>query len=236
MSVSLSRLPVLLIALAVSSSACASNQGTRTQSQLHTLQKETHWKELYERGRAFAAVGDFTRAEEYFGAALDNGGDPQKLIPLILYCCMQDSRYLLAAQYAEEHLQTHPNDYRTRFVLGSIYAGLGQPVPAERELKRVVETKPEEPEAHYALGKILWDSEKSYAEADRHFREYLRLSPSGPHAAEAREHLLHPVPQPGAAGAKSLPSDPGPRNLSGPIPQPLTPNQSQSQDQNGTIP
>lgn len=230
-----SALVVLTAALATaatlaSAAGCAPSQGTRTHSQLRTLQKETRWQELYERGRAFAAVGDFTRAEEYFGAALDTGGDSQKLIPLILYCCMQDGRYLLAAQYAEEHLQKHPNDYRTRFVLGSIYAGIGQEAQAERELARVVEAKPDEAEAHYALGKILWDGRKSYGAADRHFREYLRLTPSGPHAAEAKERLLHAVPAtPEAAGAKTGPSpEPAPANMSAPVPEPLAPDHSPS--------
>lgn len=219
---------MLLVCAATLTTGCATSRGARTHDQLKTIQKETKWPELYERGRAFAAVGDFTRAEEYFSAALDSGGDAQKLIPLILYCCMQDGRYVLAAQYAEEHLQRHPNDYRTRFVLGSIYAGLGQEAPAERELKRVVETKPDEPEAHYALAKILWDgTKKSYGEADRHFREYLRLSPSGPHAAEAKEHLLHTVPE-AAPSAKTSPTAPTPLNESAPVPQPLAPNQSQS--------
>lgn len=204
---------------------CASSQGARTEANLKTIQRETNWKDLYERGRAFAAVGDFTRAEEYFSASLESGGDAQKLIPLILYCCMQDGRFLLAAQYAEQHLTTHPNDYRTRLVLGTIYAGLDQEVPAERELKRVIELKPDEPEAHYALGKILWDGQKkNYSEADRHFREYLRILPGGPHAAEAKERLLHTVPEAAPSGAKTV--APPPDNQSSPIPQPLTPNQS----------
>jgi len=215
----MSRILVLLVAGALS--ACASTQGSQAKSQLRTIQKETRWQELYERGRAFAAVGDFTRAEEYFAAALEGGGDRQKLIPLILFCCMQDGRYLLAAQYAEEHLEKSPSDDRTRFVLGSIYAGLGQTGPAQRELERVVANKPDQAEAHYALGRVLWDGKKSYAAADHQFREYLRLTPQGPHAAEAKEHLLQALPEPTPA-AKTGPT-------TSQIPQPLPPlNRSES--------
>lgn len=215
-----------LALVAVCASACATTQGDVAHGQLKTLARETRWQELYERGRAFAAVGDFTRAEEYFASALESGGDSQKLIPLLLYCCMQDGRFLLAAQYAEEHLRKHPGDYRTRFVLGSIYAGLGEAVPAERELKRVVEMKPLEAEAHFALAKILWDNQKSYGEADRHFREYLRLSPKGPHAGEAQEHLLHTVPEAAAdpaPGPKPTPGGGANMSSASGTPQPLAP-------------
>lgn len=213
------RVAVCLVLVAVASSACATTQGDVAHGQLKTLARETRWQELYERGRAFAAVGDFTRAEEYFASALENGGDSQKLIPLLLYCCMQDGRFLLAAQYAEEHLRKHPSDYRTRFVLGSIYAGLGDAAPAERELRRVVEMKPLEAEAHFALAKILRDNQKSYAEADLHFREYLRLTPKGMHAGEAQEHLLHTVPE--AAPQQLAPSRP--QSSASSMPQPLAP-------------
>ncbi len=211
-----------LVFAAVATSACATSQGDVAHGQLKTLARETRWQELYERGRAFAAVGDFTRAEEYFASALESGGESQKLIPLLLYCCMQDGRYLLAAQYAEEHLRKHPGDYRTRFVLGSIYAGLGEAAPAERELKRVVEMKPLEAEAHFALAKILRDNKKGFGEADRHFREYLRLSPKGMHAGEAQEHLLHTMPDV-APEAKAAPASPANMSSASSMPQPLAP-------------
>ncbi len=210
-----------LAATGFAASACAPSQGERAHSQLRTLAQATRWQELYERGRAFAAVGDFTRAEEYFAAALESGGDSQKLIPLLLYCCMQDGRFLLGAQYAEEHLRKHPADYRTRFVLGSIYAGLGEVGPAERELKRVVATNPDEADARFALGKILWDSEKNFAEADRQFREYLRLAPTGAHAAEARDHLLHTVPLAASAELTASPTAETADASTNPLPQPL---------------
>lgn len=209
---------VVLLLCATALGCGGTEQGSRARSQLQTVEKETKTSALYERGRAFAAVGDFTRAEEYFASALENGGDSNKLIPLLLYCCMQDGRFRLAAQYAEEHLRKHPNDQRTRFVLGSIYAGLGDESAAQRELERVIEAN-NNPEAHFALAQLLYQGPKAYADADRHYREYLRLAPSGPHAAEARERLLHEMPPAGTTTSNNL--MPMPTAPEGLLPMPM---------------
>lgn len=192
--------------------ACASEQGGRAKDQLATVKRESNPHDLYERGRAFAAVGDFTRAEQYFSAAIDAGGDADRLISLIIYCCLQDDRYRLAAQYAEDHLRRRPTDHKTRFVLGTLYAGLGESEAAERELLRVVREQPEQAEARFALGSVLYEKNAAL-DADLQFREYLRLEPHGRHAAEAHERLLKSVPTEAPA------TGPAPS----PLPQPSSP-------------
>jgi len=49
-------------------------------------------------------------------------------------------------------------------------------------------------QAHYLLALVSRDMDNDVLEADRHFREYLRLEPSGPHADEAKASLLSRVP------------------------------------------
>ncbi len=173
---------------------CARGSGERTAANIQTFKSEQSPDKLYERGRAFAAVGDLTRAEEYFGAALEQGADPRKVMPLLLMVCIQDSRFRLAAQYAEDYLHRHPNDPRTRLVLGTIYAGLGDNHDAEREFRRVIRERPSEAQAHYALGVLLRDTKGDTVGADEQFREYLKLDPTGPYAEEARTGLLQSVP------------------------------------------
>jgi hypothetical protein len=46
--------------------------------------------------------------------------------------------------------------------------------------------------AHYALA-VLSRDENDPVGADKHFREYLRLAPNGPHAEEAQASLLESV-------------------------------------------
>lgn len=160
---------------------------------LATIHREHATDRLVARGKAFVAVGDYTRAEEYFASAINQGADDKKLMPLILDACIQDGRLRLAAQYANDHLRKHPSETRIRLVLAMIYVGLSDADLAEKELRRVLEEKPDDSQAHFALGTILREKNDPVA-ADHHYREYLRLEPQGPNAEEARGHLLQKVP------------------------------------------
>ncbi|MBX3189254.1 MAG: tetratricopeptide repeat protein [Labilithrix sp.] len=159
-----------------------------------TFRRESTTDKLVERGRGFAAVGDTTRAEDYFAAALEQGADPNEVLPLLLAVCVQTQRYRSAIQHAENHLRRHPEDIRTRFVLGTLYAALGETKPAREQLEQVVGARPNDSKAHYALAVLARDNENDVVLADRHFREYLRIEPNGAHAEEARASLLKRMP------------------------------------------
>lgn len=185
---------VLAASGAVGGAGCASSPRAQAQADMATFQRESTTDKLIERGKAFASVGDMTRAEEYLTAALDRGADPHEVLPILLEVCIQTGRYRSAIQHAEEHLRKHPDDVNTRFVLGTLYAALGESKDARVELERVLAVHPEEPRVHYALAVLARDAENDAIEADHHFREYLRLDPSGKHAEEARASLLQRMP------------------------------------------
>lgn len=159
-----------------------------------TFNKEATTKNLVERGKAFWSVGDTTRAEDYLTAALDQGADPKQVLPLLLEICVQTGRYRSAIQHAETHLRRHPDDTRTRFVLGTLYAAIGETKDAKTALEEVVAQRPDEPAAQYALAVLCRDSDNDVVAADLHFREYLRIEPQGSHAEEARASLLKRMP------------------------------------------
>lgn len=166
----------------------------KAQADMATFRKEATTENLVDRGKAFAAVGDTTRAEEYLSAALDQGATPNEVLPLLLQVCVQTGRYRSAIQHAENHLRKHPEDVRTRFVLGTIYSAIGETRDAKTALESVVAARPDESKAHYALAVLARDSESDVVGADRHFREYLRIEPEGSHAEEARASLLKRMP------------------------------------------
>jgi uncharacterized protein HemY len=181
--------------VAVLAAACGpSTPSDRAQANMATLSAETTADKLLARGRAFAAVGDATRAEEYLTAALDQGADPHIALPLLMTVCVQTQRYRSAIQHAEDHLRRHPDDYRTRFVLGTLYAAVGDNKEAHESLEEGLRVHPDDATAHYALAVLARDAESDPVLADQHFREYLRLEPHGPHAEEARDGLLKRMP------------------------------------------
>src|SRR5512142_3487985 len=64
---------------------------------------------LVEEGKAYAALGDTTRAEQYFSMALNRGADESVVVPLIVKVCVRDGRYELAIDYASRYAQKHPS-------------------------------------------------------------------------------------------------------------------------------
>ncbi len=172
---------------------CASTPEQRLKTDVRAFQSEQSHQKLTARGRAFAAMGDTTRAREYYDAALEAGGDDRVLTPLLLAVCVRDGRYRLAIEYAERHVRRHPQDGRMRFVLGTLRAGVGEAVAAEAELSKVLALAPDNPAAHYAMAVLLRDQRGDLLGADEHFRAYLALAPDGEHSEEAKSSLLQAV-------------------------------------------
>lgn len=181
------------VVLAVTAVGCVRSEETRVKNNVETMQREQTADKLLARGKAFASVGDLTRAEQYLAAALDAGGDPRKVLPPLISVCVDGKRYRVAIDYAEPHLKAHPQETKLRFLVGTLYLAVGDATAARARFDEVVATDPADGEAHYALGVVLRDSEKDYVGADKHFREYLRLEPKGSHADDARASLLRSV-------------------------------------------
>ncbi len=158
------------------------------------MRREETPEKLFAAGKAYASVGDTTRAEEYLAAAMSRGGDEKTIVPLLIGVCVHDGRYRSAIQYAEPYVQKHPSDVKTRFLLGTLYSAVGDSARARSELEWVVAAEPDKADPHWALAVLLRDELKDAVGADGQFREYLRLAPSGEHADEARASLLKEVP------------------------------------------
>ena len=181
-------LQIVALAVCALSSACGGAALTRQRDQ-DALRKESSLKELVAHGDASAAIGDMTRAEQYFVAALKAGGDERELVRRLLVVCVADQRYPAAAEYAEQYLHRHPLDVELRFAAASIQAAVGETRRARELLDAVVREHPEWPDAHYALASLLRAQGELLALADQHDLEYLKLSPHGSLADTARARL-----------------------------------------------
>jgi len=168
-------------------------RGARQKTGADDIKNETNAGELLARGEASAAVGDMTRAEQYFVSALKAGGDERAITQRLVVVCATDQRYPVALDYAETYLRHHPSDTHLRFARASLYAATGDRARAEDDLERVTMEKPEWAEAHYELATVLRENGSSMLSADRHYREYLKLSPNGAYAESARSYLLKSV-------------------------------------------
>jgi len=163
-----------------------------------SVQRESTPKTLVERGKAFAAVGDYTRAEEYLSSGLDQGADARDVLPALMDVCVKTGRYRAAIQHGEDHLRKYPNDVQTHVMVGALYAAINDSRQARQQLEPIVKDEGGPPDvrptvraqAHYLLAVVARDTDSDVVATDRHFREYLRLEPNGSHVEEARAALL----------------------------------------------
>jgi tetratricopeptide (TPR) repeat protein len=158
------------------------------------MKSEHSTDKLVGRGRAFASVGDLTRAEQYLSAAIEVGGDPASILPELLRVCIAANRYRVAIAYAAPWLQRHPRDRKLRFLVAALRSGIGDASGAGVDLERLVTEAPGDSRAQFAYAVLLRDQLGDPGRADGHFRAYLRIEPDGPHADEARAALLETVP------------------------------------------
>jgi tetratricopeptide (TPR) repeat protein len=141
---------------------------------------------LYQRGLFLAQAGDFVRAEQYLSSAIARGYPEERALPALLRVCVASSRLRSALVHAEPYLERHPTAWSLRFLVASIYLGVGDPERARASLERVIADAPAQAEPHYMLGVVLRDEVGDRPGAARRFERYLALAPGGAHAAEVR--------------------------------------------------
>lgn len=177
---------------AAGSIGCAAPQ-SKMQRGVEIMQAQSAPDQLAARGDAFASVGDMTRAEQYFAAALRSGGEPARLVRRLIAVCAADGRYPVALEYADDHLRKHPGDVDVRFAAATLRLAAGDEKRAREELALVLAAKPGFGDAHYALA-LLDKGKGDVMAADAEFRAYLAAAPDGEHVEVARENLMRAVP------------------------------------------
>ncbi|MFI5302520.1 MAG: hypothetical protein ACHREM_30895, partial [Polyangiales bacterium] len=97
----------------------------------------------------------------------------------------------------------------------------GEHSKAIESLREVIRRSPDDALAHYALASVYRDDLHDPVGADREFREYLRVAPTGPHAAEAESSLLHAVPVVAPAPIEAAPVAEAPKRVDMPVAMPV---------------
>ena len=165
---------------------CAARAGDSIRADAEIVRRESTPKVLLQRGEGFAAVGDSTRAEQYYAAALAGGGDPHLLVRRLIRVCVSGQRYRAALAYAEDYLLRCPTDHEVRFARATIAVAIGDTEQARADLTELVQAVPNNPDVHFALALLLRDELAELPEAREHFARYLALAPNGSNAAQAR--------------------------------------------------
>ncbi len=201
-------------AIALCVGSCATTRAGRREpespevrEQLQNIQ-QIRWEDLVDDADRSALSGDFTRSEQYYTAALQRGGPPERILPKLLRSCIGAHRYRAAVEYSRPYLAAHEDAWSLRFLVASIHIGLNEPLTASRHLELVLQHNPNHAEAEFLLASVLRDDLRDLGRADEHFRRYLALEPEGEHARAARQSLLTRVDE-AAAQARDAEMDAG---------------------------
>jgi tetratricopeptide (TPR) repeat protein len=181
------------MAFTLASSACAPSYAPHRRDEMRVIEREKDPERIAERAESWAAAGEPGRAAQYFELAIACGAPEPKIFPRLLVMLVRDRQYQAAMVATENHVRLRPGDFPARLVMASLYASLGNFALARREYETILQREPTNPDAHYSLAVILRDEQGDALQADRHFREYLKLAPEGPHAEQARGLLLQSV-------------------------------------------
>jgi tetratricopeptide (TPR) repeat protein len=173
---------LLSLCLAACSASAARDPATPTDSSEAA-------KALFERGRELMEEGDSVRAEQYLAAALREGYDWEQALPPLMRVCLTGSRLRAGLNYATPYLKAHPDAVWLRYLVATVYLGLGQPIKAREHLLAIEGRDPYQARTQYLLGQTEWDGLGNEAAAASHYREYLRIEPNGPNAREVSEWL-----------------------------------------------
>ncbi len=148
---------------------------------------------LVEQAEAHARGGDFTRAQQYFAAAIAAGAKSKAVLPGLLKACIASGDLRLATEYAENELSRNPDDAHLRFLAGALEAQIGNRTAARDHLVKAAEELPRDANVQFSVATFFRDDMQDRVEADPYFRGYLELAPLGEHAPEARGSLMDRV-------------------------------------------
>lgn len=182
-------LALTALAFALASVGCAAGTSDRaTKTAAPSPLKDP--SVLVAQGDAYAGAGDFTRAQQYFAAAIASGAKSRVVLPRLLRACVAAGDLRLASEYAENELERDPDNARLRFLTGALHARVGDRVAARRHLVEAARSLGDDADVQFSVATFFRDDLADRVGADPYFREYLRLAPRGDHAAEARGSLM----------------------------------------------
>jgi len=144
---------------------------------------------IFRRALELQRLGDSTRAEQYYVVAIARGYPVGVAFPALVDVCLASDRFDTALHYARARLLQVPDDWALRYLVAALELSAGHDDRALPELRRLIDDKPQRPEAHYLMAVVARDHLRDPSLAQRSFGAYLRLDPSGTHASEARAFL-----------------------------------------------
>ena len=179
----------MLAVAALGLSACSGDRVAEEKQQRAVIAAESTGPSLLKKAQASAVMGDYSRAEQYYAAALKAGVPEKAAVQRMIEVCVADQRYPAAVDHAEQYLYRHPGDAEMQFAAASLHVAIGELSRGRSLYEAVIKDRPEWPEPHSAFATLLRAEDCDVTRADQQDLTYLKLSPQGAFAETARARL-----------------------------------------------
>ena len=161
--------------------------GALAQFQLAIKDFPTYYEAYAEEGSAYYQLQDNEHAEEALRKSVElSSGQYADAIFTLSALLTDTKRYAEAETTARQGIATDSSSWRGPFELARALNALKRPEEAEKSAQQARDIMPDNPPVYLLLANIHIQR-KNYAALIRDLDEYLRLSPNGPEADQARK-------------------------------------------------
>lgn len=180
-------IPMLFLPLILTASCVHGGQNRSIAPTGDPLEKVSA-AELRDKGLRYAERGDLLRAQQYLSAAESKGYSARVIIPELIRVCVSASRLRAALAYAEPYLLENHDDAGMHYVVGAMYAALGDTQKARVSFLAALRPPHQQYAAAFSLAKmeqVIGNSMQSR----KYLRFYLKNAPNGMYAGQAMQLL-----------------------------------------------
>lgn len=137
------------------------------------LQGPSQAEQYHASGLRLSRQGQSVRAEQYFLASIDAGGDENLVLGDLIETCIASGRLRSAIDYVERALRGDPKSFELRRLAVSLYVSLGQAAAADEHVQVLVVTKKLPDELLLFLGEFFEQSGQQDKQALGYYQKYL---------------------------------------------------------------
>jgi tetratricopeptide (TPR) repeat protein len=124
-------------------------------------------------GLRLSRQGQSVRAEQYFLASIDAGGDEDLVLGDLIETCIASGRLRSAIDYVERALRGDPKSFELLRLAVSLYVSLGQAEAADEHVQVLVAAKKLPDELLLFMGEFFEQSGQQDEQALGYYQEYL---------------------------------------------------------------
>ena len=127
-------------------------------------------------GMSHYGLGEFAAAVPYLKEASARDAQNLPLLLTLAHSCLLSKQYQCVLDSFHQMIALNAESAEADMLVGEALDEMKEPIGAMREFRAAIQANPQEPNAHFGLGYLLW-TQKQYAAAAEEFQAELNNTP-----------------------------------------------------------